>query len=472
MGGDGKCSRARAIGLHLGAIATTTKTPQRNLVTKTCFDGRATKKCDIAIFGFIPQTRSVGIRNRTRKKKLNPELSRLYWNFNTSKLLQLFQLSHGSTIASAIERAFNRSLKANQLDSETLGLNFNTLWKGASKELGLKTDLSDTQNPRLALGSAMRHNIMSFVAFKNYHNVNELVAALTNRDGTARTFEQFKKAAIEIQTDFNERYLKAEFQMCQSAGQAALQWEQQWRDRDVLPKLQYRTAGDGRVRASHRILEGTCLPITDGFWQSFYPPNGHGCRCVAKQVSDAVPDRKPSRPIKDTEIPAAFRINPGVTGEITTQKHPYFQNMNELERQKVILAANQFMFNRYDNNQYSKTWFENGGYAAINHHCKDTILKDAATRIAQTGICVEVMSDEILVTNGEVRQFIIADDTIDANVVSEALRKQPKLLVFNVASNRSYIEKLLSDTIKGSRSEKGIYKRSVWALFDGELKQF
>jgi hypothetical protein len=53
------------------------------------------------------------------------------------------------------------------------------------------------------------------------------------------------------------------------------------------PYLQYRTAGDARVRPQHRQWNGLIYPLSDSFWQTHYPPNGWGCRCTVRAYSDS-----------------------------------------------------------------------------------------------------------------------------------------------------------------------------------------
>lgn len=62
-------------------------------------------------------------------------------------------------------------------------------------------------------------------------------------------------------------------------------WEQLLANQDNRPYLQYRTAGDARVRQQHRQWNGLIYPISDSFWQTHYPPNGWGCRCTIRAYS-------------------------------------------------------------------------------------------------------------------------------------------------------------------------------------------
>lgn len=69
-------------------------------------------------------------------------------------------------------------------------------------------------------------------------------------------------------------------------------WSQLWAGKDRRPYLQYRTAGDARVRPQHRQWNGIIRSITDSFWSVFYPPNGWGCRCTVRAYSQAEVDGK------------------------------------------------------------------------------------------------------------------------------------------------------------------------------------
>jgi SPP1 gp7 family putative phage head morphogenesis protein len=59
------------------------------------------------------------------------------------------------------------------------------------------------------------------------------------------------------------------------------------------PYVEYRTAGDSRVRPNHRRLNGLIFRQDDPAWPKYAPPNGFQCRCsiVVRRASDVDPSR-------------------------------------------------------------------------------------------------------------------------------------------------------------------------------------
>jgi SPP1 gp7 family putative phage head morphogenesis protein len=64
-------------------------------------------------------------------------------------------------------------------------------------------------------------------------------------------------------------------------------WQQLQANKAARPFLQYRTAGDARVRKQHRRWNGLVYPIDDDFWKTHYPPNDFGCRCTVRPYGAA-----------------------------------------------------------------------------------------------------------------------------------------------------------------------------------------
>lgn len=67
---------------------------------------------------------------------------------------------------------------------------------------------------------------------------------------------------------------------------AAGRYKQQKEDADISPWWQYVAMLDSRTRPGHRALDGRVFRHDDPVWDSIYPPNGWGCRCRVRTLSD------------------------------------------------------------------------------------------------------------------------------------------------------------------------------------------
>lgn len=131
--------------------------------------------------------------------------------------------------------------------------------------------------------AATKRNIFAFSAAKNYSQLQELRDAIYDGERT-RSFHEFKTEAAKIVDKYNETYLQAEYDAAKRAGIFAEKWQNIVEDADIFPYLKYKTAGDERVRESHRVLDDIILPVNDPFWNNYYPPNGWNCRCTVEQL--------------------------------------------------------------------------------------------------------------------------------------------------------------------------------------------
>lgn len=67
---------------------------------------------------------------------------------------------------------------------------------------------------------------------------------------------------------------------------AAGEWEKIERAKRVLPYLVYVESTAKEKRAEHLAWVGTVLPVDDPWWEEHYPPNGWGCMCRVRQISE------------------------------------------------------------------------------------------------------------------------------------------------------------------------------------------
>lgn len=76
--------------------------------------------------------------------------------------------------------------------------------------------------------------------------------------------------------------------------------------RDIFPYCQYKSMGDGRVRATHRALHDIILPADDPFWNGHTGPWEWGCRCTKVGLMDIdvdeIRDADKDKPIEQRRL--------------------------------------------------------------------------------------------------------------------------------------------------------------------------
>lgn len=133
-----------------------------------------------------------------------------------------------------------------------------------------KVEMSDKMRERLT-----RSNYI-FSGIKTFHELNEAFPSMLDENGNKKPFERFLNDVRKINDTYNANYLHAEYNFVQASATMAAKWEQFSEDGDRY-NLQYRTAKDDKVRPEHAALDGVTLPMSDSFWETYYPPNGWNC---------------------------------------------------------------------------------------------------------------------------------------------------------------------------------------------------
>lgn len=95
----------------------------------------------------------------------------------------------------------------------------------------------------------------------------------------------------EVQLGSPHRVRTIYKQNMQSAYNAG-RYLQQLEDVDFAPYFQYVAILDERTRPAHRALNGKVYRYDDPIWTSLYPPNGWGCRCFVKSLTEREVERK------------------------------------------------------------------------------------------------------------------------------------------------------------------------------------
>lgn len=163
----------------------------------------------------------------------------------------------------------------------------------------------------------MRYNVHVTAAFKNHQSTLDIVRALFDDEGKIKPFYKFKKDALAISDKYNKNWLEAEYNTAVGTARMASKWPEYVRRGG---SLEFRTQRDERVRDEHRVLDGAIYPVDHSFWDTYYPPLAWRCRCFVRWLKDVVTKAADSFP----EIKEMFRNNPGKTGKVFTEAHPYF----------------------------------------------------------------------------------------------------------------------------------------------------
>lgn len=180
-------------------------------------------------------------------------------------------------------------------------------------------------SPDNVMINQIRSNVHAFSAAKTYVEMQEMNALLLNEQGSLRPWREFRELAREVHDIYNVNFLEAEYLNAQASGQMASQWLRYQENADILPNLIYETVGDERVRQAHAELDGITLPLSDPFWDTFYPPNGWRCRCDVIQTDAESDDSTESMAIAQAqEVKPYFQRNVGKTGVVYDLDHPYF----------------------------------------------------------------------------------------------------------------------------------------------------
>lgn len=130
--------------------------------------------------------------------------------------------------------------------------------------------------------------------------MKEAANLLLDGNGDLKPFEHFSNDVQKINDTYNKHYLKTEYNFAIQSAEMAAKWEEQQDDGDGRYLLQYRTAGDKKVRPAHQEMNGITLPASDPFWDKYYPPNGFNCRCTVQRYAPPntrqLTAKKPWRP--------------------------------------------------------------------------------------------------------------------------------------------------------------------------------
>lgn len=196
---------------------------------------------------------------------------------------------------------------------------------------------------RSILAKKLLENVYVFSAAKSATQMKYYRDMMLGEDGAILGKDSFVKKIADTGEIFNKTYLSAEYENAYYSTIMADQWSR-YADDEIL---EYSTAGDSHVRASHKLLDKYTAPKSAAFWKTNYPPNGWGCRCTAipgktKNVSERQKERWDAgiNSVKIENEKTPFYSNVGLSAQIFDEKkHPYFKIFSKPELEEVKKEA-------------------------------------------------------------------------------------------------------------------------------------
>ncbi|MBR1621861.1 MAG: minor capsid protein, partial [Prevotella sp.] len=203
----------------------------------------------------------------------------------------------------------------------------------AQEFINIHADALNSGFQQVKMSDAMRKRLQRsnyiFSGMKTFHELNEAFPSLIDENGDRKPFEQFLNDVQKIDSTYNKNYLRSEYNFIHTSATMAAKWEEFLQDGDRY-NLQYRTANDDRVRPEHAALDRVTLPMSDPFWQEYYPPNGWNCRCTVVQVRkskypETAHDEAMALGVEATgkDSKGIFHFNPGIEKKTVPDYNPY-----------------------------------------------------------------------------------------------------------------------------------------------------
>lgn len=176
-----------------------------------------------------------------------------------------------------------------------------------------------TGDPDYDFVQELKYNNAVFAAFKTHKEQNDLAKLITDNEGNLRSFKDFRKATEPIIGNYNENWLKTEYNTAVLRTREASKFRKYERDADIFPNLKWLPSTSAEKRETHQRFYGLVKQINDGFWDTHYPGNLWNCKCGITNTDEATNEHTPA---------VNYEPQPGIDrnpkeGKLFTKSHPY-----------------------------------------------------------------------------------------------------------------------------------------------------
>lgn len=171
----------------------------------------------------------------------------------------------------------------------------------------------------------IRHNNEVFAAFRTHSMQNAIARQMTDDKGQLKSFHQFRKDVEPLTGKYCDQWLNTEYNTAIIRAHRAADWKHFEAEKDVYPNLRWMPTTSANPDPVHARFwtQKLTLPVDDPFWDHHHPGERWGCKCTCEQTDEPVNDLGVTEDKTETAS-RGLKGNPGVTGKLFSEDHPYF----------------------------------------------------------------------------------------------------------------------------------------------------
>lgn len=246
-------------------------------------------------------------------------VDRLYYNAGEApEVASSINLS-GEVLMRALENIYSRRSRSMSAPERNL---FDAVSRRINEGISKGVEMAAAA-PGSDFVKALRHSADVFSAFKVHRAQSDMARLLLDSNGNLKPFEQWLKDVMPIASHQMGPWLRTEYNTAVIRAHQAADWQRFLRERDILPNLEWIPSTSVTPGLDHRPFWGVVRPVEDTFWTDHRPGDRWNCKCSLRATDSpatAVPDNASGN---DAPQPG-LSSNPGTSGEIFSDDHPYF----------------------------------------------------------------------------------------------------------------------------------------------------
>ncbi len=171
----------------------------------------------------------------------------------------------------------------------------------------------------------LRHSNEVFAAMKTHQMGEDMAKKLLDGNGKLKSFSQWKDDVSSIASHHVGPWLKTEYNTATIRAHVAADWREFERNKDILPNLRWMPTTAAEPDSAHKAYwqSKLTLPVDDPFWNEHHPGDRWNCKCSLEATDES--EIRPSE-LKYAKPQRGLESNPGKTGEMFSNTHPYYPN--------------------------------------------------------------------------------------------------------------------------------------------------